>query len=84
MNKKAQSLGLTIMSVIFILIIGFTALNFLLPEVTDARNNLNCSSAATISDGTKLLCLVFDLTIPYYIWILLGVVIGSVAMRFVF
>lgn len=82
-NKKAQSTGLAIMGTIFVIIIGFTALNFLFNEVDTARANLDCSSPESISDGSKLLCLVIDITIPYWIWIILSIGIGLILARLV-
>jgi hypothetical protein len=58
-NKKAQ-LGLSIINAIFIFIIGMLIINFLMPEVTDFRTNMDCSNYSGISDATKLLCLVGD------------------------
>lgn len=84
MNKKAQSLGLSIMTGVFIMIVGFMALNFLTGEVTQARVDLACSDVNNIEDGNKLLCLIVDLTIPYWIWIILAVAIGAITVRFVF
>jgi len=79
--KQAQSLGLSIMSAIFILIIGFLFLNFLMPEITDFRIELNCASPSDITDGTKLLCLVGDIIVPYWIILVFSVVIGLITMR---
>jgi len=80
-NKKAQSTGLAIMGLIFFAIIGLTAVNFFFNEVDTARSELNCANADQISDGAKLLCLVTDLTIPYWIWIILSVAIGFVLVK---
>jgi len=81
MNHKGQSLGLAIMGMIFVILIGFASINFFFNEVDNARAGLSCSSPETISDATKLLCLVVDLTIPYWIWIILSVGIGWVLLR---
>lgn len=81
MNKKAQTLGLTIVSSIFILIIGLVILNFIMPEVSTARTELNCASPDDISDGTKLICLMTDATVPYWILLVFSVVIGGITSR---
>ena len=81
MNKKGQSMGLSIMSALFVIIIGFACINFFFNEVDTARGLLSCSSPATISDATKLLCLVVDLTIPYWIWVILAVGISFILVR---
>ncbi len=81
MNKKGQSLALSIMGLIFFVIIALTSVNFFFNEIDTARAELSCSSPNSISDGTKLLCLVIDLTIPYWIWIALSVAVGFVIVR---
>jgi hypothetical protein len=81
MNKKAQSTGLAIMGLIFFAIIGLTCVNFFFDGVTTARTELNCDNANDITDGSKLLCLVVDLSIPYWIWIILSVAIGFVLVK---
>ena len=83
MNKKAQSLGLSIMSVIFIIIAGFLMLNFLTGEVTRSRVDMACSNASNISDGNKLFCLATDVIVPYWIWIILSVAITVITVRYV-
>ena len=80
-NNKAQSTGLAIMGLIVFIIIGFMCINFLFNEVDTARTELNCANAADISDGTKLLCLVVDISIPYWIWIILSVGVGFVLVK---
>jgi len=81
MNNKGQTFGITLLSVIFVFIIGFVCVNFLLTEVSTFRVNLNCASPATISDGTKLLCLMVDTTIPYWIYLVFAITVGAVAAR---
>ena len=81
MNNKGQSLGLAIMSGIFVLIIGLMCVNFLMPSITDFRTELNCASPDDITDGTKLLCLVTDATVPYWIMLVFSVVIGGITAR---
>ena len=83
MNKKGQSLGLSIMAGLLFLLVGFMAVNFIITEVNEARANLECSDAGNIQDGNKLLCLVVGITIPYWIWIILAVSIGAITTRFI-
>lgn len=80
MNNKGQ-LGLGIIAAIMIFIIGMTSINFVADEVTNTRANLSCASASTISDGTKILCLVVDITVIYWIIIILSIVGGLVISR---
>ena len=80
-SKRGQTLGITIISVIFVFIVGLMTINFLFDDISNFRVNLNCASAATISDGTKLLCLVVDTTIPYWILLMFSITIGAIAAR---
>lgn len=83
MNNKGQTtLGIAIIVAIMIFIIGMISINFIKDEVTNARSsvNLNCSGDS-ISDGTKLTCLVVDLVVPYFIVIIFSVVGGLLTAR---
>ena len=82
MNKKG-SLGIAIITSIFVFIIGLAVINLLLPEVTNFRINMNCADAENINDGVKLLCFVGDVTIPYWILLILSITIGGIVAKFV-
>lgn len=84
MNKKGQLLGLSILSFLGILIIGFMFVNFILPEITTFRTDMNCADASAISDGTKVLCLVGGLAVPLFIAAVLSIAIGVITRRFIF
>lgn len=81
MDKKAQTMGLAILSAIFIFIVGLMIINFLIPEVTEFRINLNCADAEAISDGTKLLCLVGGTAVPYWILLVFSILVGAIVSR---
>jgi hypothetical protein len=81
MNKSGQSLGLTLISVIFFLIIAFSSVNFIMDIVLDTTADLNCDDAANISDGTKLLCLSTDITVIYFMITILSVILGVITSR---
>lgn len=81
MNKSGQTMGLAILSALAVFIIGLMFVNFIMPEVTTFRSALECSSAATISDGTKLLCLIGDATIPYLIIGIVSLAVGAITAR---
>ena len=81
MNKKG-SMGLAILSALGIFIIGFMVINFLMPEVSTFRIDLNCAYPDQIQDGNKLLCLVGDVGIPVYIWAVISLGIGAIIGRF--
>ena len=80
MNKKGN-LGIAIVTSIVIFIIGFASLNLLMPEVTQFRTDMDCATAADISDGTKVLCLIVDTTIPYWILLILSLSVGGIVAR---
>lgn len=84
MNKKGSSLGLAILTTLGVFIIGMMLVNFLMPEVTNFRIDLNCASASTISDGTKLLCLVGDSAVPIFVVAVISLGIGAITRRFIF
>lgn len=84
MNKKGATLGLAIITALGIFIIGFMFINFLTPEVSNFRIDLNCASADSISDGTKLLCLVGDAGIPIFILAIISLGVGAITKRFIF
>lgn len=81
MNKKAQTFGIAVLSTIFIVLIGFATINFLFDPITDLRTTLDCTNAAGISDGTKLLCLVTDIVIPYWVYLIFAIAIGAITAR---
>ncbi len=74
-------MGLAIMGLIFFIIIGLMSVNFLFDEVDTARTGLNCANEDDISDATKLTCLIVDISIPYWIWIIMAVALGFVLVR---
>lgn len=77
MNKKGN-IFLSIAVCLFLWIMGILFLPFITEGITDARTLIECSST-TISDGAKLMCLNFDLLVPYFIWFIGSVAIGYVA-----
>lgn len=70
---------------VFIFIFAMLMFNFLKPLVTDTRSpdNLDCSDVASISDGTKLTCLIVDGTIPYFIIVVISLVGGVITARLI-
>lgn len=74
-------MGLAILSFLAVLIIGLMFVNFLMPEVTTFRAEMSCASPTAISDGTKLLCLFGDATIPYFIVLIVSLGIGAITAR---
>lgn len=80
MNKKAQSLGLSIISIVFFLIIAFSSVNFIMDRVTDTTTQLNCDSS-TLTGGSMFLCLITDVTVIYFILCIMSVIIGTIVAR---
>ena len=72
---------LAILTAVAIFIVGFVLMNFLLPEVDTFREDIGCATAATLSDGGKVLCLVGDGIIPYVILGILSLAIGGITSR---
>lgn len=78
MNKKGN-LYMAVTFAFMFLLLGMMLIPFLQTSVTSLRTNANCTSP-TISDGTKLVCLMGDTGVPYYIigvLMLAGGFIGS-------
>jgi len=76
MNKKGNIYSVILISVI-IFMVGMIMVNFLKPEITTARTDLNCASS-TITDGTKLMCLNVDIVLVYFIILVLSLTIGVI------
>lgn len=83
MRNKQGKLFLAIVFGITIFIVGVLMVNFVGPEVTNARSatGLNCVNLSNISDGTKLSCLVVDVIVPYWFVIILSVA-GGLLFRY--
>ena len=82
-TKNAQAgIYLSIVIALMLFIMGMLMINFLKDRVTDTRNNLECSTNTTISDGTKLACLITDSVIPYIMLVLLSGAGGILLARF--
>ena len=79
-NKKGQIM-LSVLFAIVIFIFGMLFYNFIKGEVDNTRTDLTCSSSATISDGTKLTCLIVDGVIPYFIILVVSLSLGIVLER---
>jgi len=82
MNKKAQinSLYLSIIVAFILFFMGSLMANFIITEVTTARLDNVCTSPT--SDGGRLLCLVIDFTVPYFIIAVFSAAGGYAFSRF--
>lgn len=82
MNKKGQTLGISLVIAIMLFIVGMLSLNLLKPVVTEARDASHLDCSGDISDGTKLTCLAVDLVVPYFIILVFSVAGGLIVARF--
>ena len=74
-NKRANIYA-AVMVAIVVFMIGMITVNFLKPEITSARNSITCTAPAT--DGSKMLCLVLDTAVPYFIVLVLSIAMGVI------
>ena len=84
MNNRGQ-MGIAVIAAIMIFMVGMLVINILKPEVTTARSaasGLDCANT-TITDGTKLTCLVVDFTVPYFILIVFSAAGGFITARLI-
>jgi len=81
MNKKGQTMPLAILSAIAIFIVGLMFVNFIMPEVTNFRTGMDCVNAESIRDGAKILCLIGDAVVPYFIIVIVSLAVGVIIAR---
>ncbi len=80
MNNKGTFFA-SILVALFVMIAGFTVLNFIKTEVSATRLQLNCAGTPA-TDGTKIMCLSIGIVVPYFIIVLLGIVAGLITEKF--
>lgn len=84
MNKRGQTLFLSILVGVMLFIFGMLFLNYVKPEVSTAKLvGLDCSSPS-ISDGNKVTCIGVDLVIPALIFSIVSIAVASIIGRFTF
>lgn len=84
MNKKGQAnLGIAIIVGFMIFLVGIPIINILKPDVDIARGStaLDCTNTS-ITDGNRLACLAVDLTIPYFMLLIMSAAGGVIVSRF--
>jgi hypothetical protein len=52
-----------------------------MPEITTFRADLNCATPAAITDGTKMLCLIGDSVVIYWIILVFSIVLSAITSR---
>lgn len=82
-NKKGQTVYLTIVAGLFIFLFGILFLSFIISEkdIAIGSQGVNCDNA-NISDGAKLTCLGLETVVPYIIAAIGGVAFASIVTRF--
>ena len=75
-NKRGQ-VFLGVVLGLFIWISGILLLPYILPNIDAAYSGLNCA-ISSITDGSKLMCLLVDFIVPYFIWFLISMCIGLI------
>ncbi len=83
MNRKGQSIFMSIIFGIMIFIVGVLFINFIDLDLDSllGTENLDCDNS-DISDGTKMTCLIGEMTIPYFIILFVSSAGGLIAGRF--
>lgn len=76
-NDKRGSIFLGFIFAIFFFMIGMWMLPFMKDTVTDSRTDLDCTNSS-ISDGNKVVCLIVDAGVPYFIIAILMFVGGLI------
>lgn len=81
MNRKGQTMMLSILFAVVLFVMGIMVINFIRPEVLTAKVAMSCSDVANISDGTKLTCLLIGGVVPYFIVLVLSISGGLILDR---
>lgn len=81
MNKKGNLFSAGLVS-LMLLMIGLIVIQFLQTPIDNARVDLDCSNAGSITDGTKLTCLFVDSTIIYFIVVIFSIAGGVILDKF--
>lgn len=82
-NKKGAGLLAAGAIAVLIFMAGMIFLNFIKPEVTEARSatGLDCTNSS-ITDGAKVSCLGVDATVPYFIIAVISAAGGIIGAKF--
>jgi len=73
MNNHGQVALIGLMVALFIFLLGMSLINPLRDVIDETRtaDQMDCNNAS-ISDGQKLACLAIDVTLPYFIVVVLA------------
>jgi hypothetical protein len=78
MNKKGEGAFLGIVLAVVFFIFGTMFIPLAEDLVTNNRSLFLCATPSLISDGTKLLCLINDAAVPYFILAILSICFGMI------
>lgn len=78
MENKRGNVGLGLVVGIFCFMAGVLFIQHLGDGVISTRVGMDCTNVDTISDGAKMTCLIVDITVPYFILLLLSIAFGWV------
>ena len=81
MNNKGQ-MFMAVLFAVVVFVFGMLFINFIKDDITITTSvtGLDCDNMA-ISDGTKMVCLGFDLGIPYLFLLIVSASAGLIAAR---
>ena len=71
-----MTLEQTAITALVLFMVGTQFIPFAQDSIDDFRTSYQCSTNSSISDGAKASCLVTDIGIPYFIWLLVSLAIG--------
>lgn len=77
-NKRGQGIFIGVIIALLIYVAGILFLPLAKDIVDSSRTDSSCSTPASISDGSKILCLMFDGAIPYFLWFIVSIAFGVI------
>jgi len=80
LQNKTGSMYFSIIIALVLFMVGMVVVNILKPEVTTARLALDCAGTPA-TDGTKVLCLITDSVVPYFIILVLSIALGVITEK---
>lgn len=81
MNNKGQTAMLAVLFSVLFFMFGIVFINYIRPDVQTTQGSLDCNNTSVISDGTKLMCLITDGVVPYFIILVLASAGGVITAR---
>lgn len=84
MNNRGQTFMVALMIGIFVFMMAMVFIDPIADVITEARSatQLDCSNSS-ITDGMKSTCLIVDLTLPYFIGIVIAIAAALIGARLI-